>query len=311
MGAIEMTEFQKLKVFLSHSSKDKDFAERLATQLLDYGVDVWFDQWEIYGGNSITDEIEKGLKNSTILLLVLSKNSIDSKWVHEEYKAYHNMKLFNTYYQIIPVIIEPCELPPFLKDIKYIKFIDRPFETAFKELIQSIFKIPGKRSLESVSTVTLPKSKLVFVERAKLKQLEILDHLILGYIFIRGYIWQSLDRIKDGYSKDEMVEFLRPATTRAREIREEFECSAFYLRGLTEIVRNLNILLLKTFAAILAVSAKKEDLQVLRSDLNNLSGMIETIKVCRNLLNRLYLQDKEALDKEEFRLLEEYELYFD
>lgn len=306
-----MTEFQKLKVFLSHSSKDKDFAERLATQLLDYGVDVWFDQWEIYGGNSITDEIEKGLKNSTILLLVLSKNSIDSKWVHEEYKAYHNMKLSNTYYQIIPVIIEPCELPPFLKDIKYIKFIDRPFETAFKELIQSIFKIPGKRSLESVSTVTPPKSKLVFVERAKLKQLEILDHLILGYLFIRGYIWQSLDRIKDGYSKDEMVEFLRPATTRAREIREEFECSAFYLRGLTEIVRNLNILLLKTFAVILAVSAKKEDLQVLRSDSNNLSGMIETIKVCRNLLNRLYLQDKEALDKEEFRLLEEYELYFD
>lgn len=36
-----------MKVFISYSSKDKIFAEKLSRDLLKLDLDVWLDKWEI------------------------------------------------------------------------------------------------------------------------------------------------------------------------------------------------------------------------------------------------------------------------
>jgi hypothetical protein len=41
-------------IFLSHTSIDKPFVEKLANGLRSIGVNVWFDKWEIKVGESIT-----------------------------------------------------------------------------------------------------------------------------------------------------------------------------------------------------------------------------------------------------------------
>jgi len=58
------------KVFISHSSKDKAFAEHLAADLKNAGLEVWLDKWEIEVGDSIVKKINAGLN---ALLEVLRK----------------------------------------------------------------------------------------------------------------------------------------------------------------------------------------------------------------------------------------------
>lgn len=50
--------------FLSHSSKDKTLAHRLATDIKISGIDVWFDEWEIEIGQSISQKVQLGLKEA-------------------------------------------------------------------------------------------------------------------------------------------------------------------------------------------------------------------------------------------------------
>jgi len=46
-----------MKAFISHNSKDKSIAQSIGQFLLDQGIDVWFDKWEINAGESLTDKI--------------------------------------------------------------------------------------------------------------------------------------------------------------------------------------------------------------------------------------------------------------
>lgn len=38
------------RLFISYSSKDHEFVSRVATDLKSYGVDVWWDKWEMEVG---------------------------------------------------------------------------------------------------------------------------------------------------------------------------------------------------------------------------------------------------------------------
>lgn len=49
------------RVFLSHSRRDKKLVARLAEDLTAESIDVWLDAGEILAGDSIAQEIQKGL----------------------------------------------------------------------------------------------------------------------------------------------------------------------------------------------------------------------------------------------------------
>jgi TIR domain len=44
-------------VFISHSSKDKEFVFKLAIDLLNLGFPVWLDAYELEVGSSLQDRI--------------------------------------------------------------------------------------------------------------------------------------------------------------------------------------------------------------------------------------------------------------
>ena len=77
------------KVFLSHASEDKArFVDAFATRLRNKGVDAWIDRWEMLPGDSLVDKIfEEGIRNANAVIVILSSNSINKKWVREELNA--------------------------------------------------------------------------------------------------------------------------------------------------------------------------------------------------------------------------------
>ena len=54
----------KKRIFFSHSSKDKELARRIANDLSNKGIPVWFDEWELTVGDSLQEKISSGIQKS-------------------------------------------------------------------------------------------------------------------------------------------------------------------------------------------------------------------------------------------------------
>ena len=75
---------QYYSCFISYSTKDQDFAERLYNDLQGFGVRCWFAPHEIRGGKKLSDQIDDAIRRYDKLLLILSSNSMTSEWVKTE-----------------------------------------------------------------------------------------------------------------------------------------------------------------------------------------------------------------------------------
>ena len=73
--------------FISHSSKDQSFAERLYTDLQGKGVRCWYAPEDLKIGDKFWHRIDEPIRLHDKLLVVLSENSIASPWVENEVMA--------------------------------------------------------------------------------------------------------------------------------------------------------------------------------------------------------------------------------
>lgn len=66
---------QEYDAFISHASEDKPtIARDLAQQLVSYKLKVWYDEFTLGIGDSLTEKINHGLNNSRFGIVILSKN---------------------------------------------------------------------------------------------------------------------------------------------------------------------------------------------------------------------------------------------
>jgi hypothetical protein len=72
------------RVFISHSTNDKHWADSLCNSLESVGISCWIAPRDIQPGQSWAEAIVSGIAESSILLLLLSESSIDSKNVMRE-----------------------------------------------------------------------------------------------------------------------------------------------------------------------------------------------------------------------------------
>jgi len=63
-------------VFVSYASEDRAIAEKLSNGLRAAQIPVWFDRWEIKGGDLWAAEIEEGLRNCSLFAPLISKHTL-------------------------------------------------------------------------------------------------------------------------------------------------------------------------------------------------------------------------------------------
>lgn len=110
------------RLFLSHSSADKAFVDRLATDLKADGTPVWYDKWELKVGDSLHEKIEEGISDSAWLAVVLSEHSVNSDWVQRELRAAQAKELRDKNVFVLPLLLDDCTIPLFLLDKLYADF---------------------------------------------------------------------------------------------------------------------------------------------------------------------------------------------
>jgi 5'-deoxynucleotidase YfbR-like HD superfamily hydrolase len=153
---------QKPCVFLSYSSRDRAFVRRLNLDLKSHSIDTWMDEDNIPFGASIPEEIQKGLNKATILLVFLSEHSVASRWVANEWQTKFFQQVQDRKIIVVPILINDCEIPPFLSDKKYVDFRRKEeYESNFSLLLHFLARLPHDRSEESPTPPFNKKSTIL------------------------------------------------------------------------------------------------------------------------------------------------------
>lgn len=115
-------------VFLSHSSKDKETIDMIFNELQLYEIRAWYDKYEINPGDSIVDKINDGLENSSLGIICISKNFLDSStgWTKSElnYFIQRRMRSGKTDFICLNFDVNHEDLPPLVQDYRYINMKD-------------------------------------------------------------------------------------------------------------------------------------------------------------------------------------------
>jgi len=83
-GSLVQSPIQFYSCFISYSSKDQGFAERLYADLQSKGVRCWYAPEDMKTGDKIRHRIDTSIRLHDKLLLILSEQSITSTWVEKE-----------------------------------------------------------------------------------------------------------------------------------------------------------------------------------------------------------------------------------
>lgn len=132
-----------MKVFLSYNSVDKETAQTISRVLMQRGIDVWFDAWEVSAGESITDRVEDGLLGTDAFIILMSPPSMVSRWVREELRVALQRRLRDEDFRVIPILLTECKIPAFLQDYRYVDW-RTTVEDATDELIRALKRVSPK-----------------------------------------------------------------------------------------------------------------------------------------------------------------------
>lgn len=113
------------RVFLSHSSKDKDFVKELYRRLTRDGVSCFFDIESIGWGHNWVRALERALDECESVVFVLSPDFCNSEWVEVERTGSIADDPGGLKRKVRPLMLRPCrELPTFPRFLRQMQALD-------------------------------------------------------------------------------------------------------------------------------------------------------------------------------------------
>jgi len=175
-----------IKIFITHASEDKTIVRILHQKFIEHGYKQWLDDIDLVPGQNWRIEIPKALKSCDLVILCLSRLSVQKKgYVQKEFRlalsAYAEKPPSTTY--LLPLIFDESEIPNLaipnlgnaLSDIQWLDFWEN---ASFKRLTDAISRAidtsKSKQSTESLSdpngaeTVILKELYYLLTENGKL-----------------------------------------------------------------------------------------------------------------------------------------------
>lgn len=129
-----------MPIFISYNHADKNTAESLAEILVHAKQNVWIDKWELNAGDSLIQRIEEALGGADAILVLLSKNSTQSEWCKKELRSGLLRELEEKSVLVIPIVLDDCEIPLFLREKLWIDF-RKDRDEQFALLLRSLERI--------------------------------------------------------------------------------------------------------------------------------------------------------------------------
>lgn len=153
-----------IKAFISHSSKQKEFAQMLVDKL--GRGRCYIDCYDFEPAYKTADEIVDKIEKSTVFVLLLSKESIQSDWVNYEMKLVQEKLATKDKDTFYPYVIDSSlkleDIPAWIRDKKCynLKFMASPYIVA-RDVNQKFRKLIIEQSdkVSKVDYMTLGRTK--------------------------------------------------------------------------------------------------------------------------------------------------------
>lgn len=126
--------------FIAHAGKDKDKAETLR-RILSERHEVFLDAKTLQGGDTWNEVLADSLKNSKVILFLLSKNSHNAYYLHEEIaRAIQHYRTDKKWYKIVPIYLDG--FPNDISDVPYglyqLHSLDLNQEKTYENICQKV-----------------------------------------------------------------------------------------------------------------------------------------------------------------------------
>ncbi|MGB3537573.1 MAG: toll/interleukin-1 receptor domain-containing protein [Mesorhizobium sp.] len=138
------------QVFISYAREDHEAASDIYQWLRAAGLEVWMDTKRLKPGQNWNFEINIALQNSSFVVVILSKNSVDKRgYAQREIRTALEKaeeKLIDDVF-IIPILLdENVSVPHQLRSVQYISAQGPGYENSVVDSINSqIEKLGGER----------------------------------------------------------------------------------------------------------------------------------------------------------------------
>lgn len=211
---------KKYDAFICHSSEDKRYFVRpLAQKLKEYGANIWYDEFSLKAGSSLSRSIEKGITDSRYGVVVLSKSFFNKNWTEYELRALNTFEVSN------PGIIIPlwykvdCEsvrdFSPYLADKLAIVSEKKTIEEIAIEILEVIRedlfeKLHQRRIWEDLKknadSRILNNDDLKMLKIGPIRHTKFDEQLIVRIRFIRSSLFKviphSMEYWLNGFQRD-------------------------------------------------------------------------------------------------------------
>jgi hypothetical protein len=136
-------------IFLSYSSRDREFARRLCTDLERSGVAVWLDEAELRIGDSIIVRIAEAIAGVDFLVVLLSPASVESVWVKRELELALSLEIERKLTGVLPILVEKCQIPAPLVGRVYADFTDSSLYAGRLNLLLRSIDVESNESISA------------------------------------------------------------------------------------------------------------------------------------------------------------------
>lgn len=127
-----------LNAFVSYSHTDAEKCYRITEALREWGLDVWIDHRGSPEGSIFIEEIQKALESRNALIVMLSPSSVNSFWVNLEINTFLTILAKDRSRILIPVILEPTEVPVILNTFVRIDAVTTPFDEVIYTIVGAL-----------------------------------------------------------------------------------------------------------------------------------------------------------------------------
>ncbi len=173
--------YSMISVFISHNYMDKPLARKLSNTLNGYGIRTWIDEAEIKIGDSLISKINTGISQVDYIIAIISKYSVESKWVLKELDIAMNREIEGKKVVVLPILAGECNFPDFLKGKFYVDMSNN------KLFLKNLPQLLSRFDIENV----LPEKELSFTEQ-RISLFDIINKLSDENESIRINTWESL-----------------------------------------------------------------------------------------------------------------------
>jgi hypothetical protein len=129
-----------MTIFISYSHADKERVDLLAANMVKRNAQVWVDTWELNVGDSLIQRVQDAITESDALLVILSKASVQSEWCKKELSAGLVRELDEKRVVVLPVLLEDCEIPLFLREKMYAD-LRSDFDTGLSSIMDAVSRV--------------------------------------------------------------------------------------------------------------------------------------------------------------------------